>query len=857
MNWPRIMTTDRRRQRRAGLTIAAVAAVFATAAAPAAFAQLNRVGPVGALGYPTWYQDKTGLTLEFCDNQSQRELEGGWCVLLPGDIPSGAPESRTGTPVNFADEHFYYLMNAGDAAVPVPGQPGQTVRVLLVTAVEAAFGGGPVKAGDEMVFARVRVRIDSLPYSGTYTVYTPFGKRVFEDQVAGERLFSTEDVGLTVGNFQEALNGSVFPFVVPSLTPGGAELPPVSADNPVPDPNHFAGGAPTPYPGNNRRYIADPARLGPVTGSQANFSADHILNPNLFRIEISGPDVPNGHALLYETFDFSLAGRLFEGAIPGEVTLDRASYARSASAEKLDIYATATPITASRVPGTPQTAPIPSNLVYFNGACVPTVDAAGNPGAPYFAPIAQMVPLLNSGTTFFAQYATLPDGGAGCLQANATTGTGQTTTVYMPVRLTDQVTITQADYDSAAQTLTIKAASSDTSVDANGVVQTLTARGFGNLVNGELVVPHLLAPPASVVVSSSGGGTNTRQVATGTPLATGTTGGGTGTGTGDTPPPAPVAPLAPNVTAATIEDNATTVLLTSDPDATITLVTTGVLGTAVVSGPGTVTFTPNANASGTDSFAFTLTKAGLTSNTATVTVSIAPINDQPVAIADTVSAVGGFRATVNLLGNDTDPDGLADLATIVIDAADPRLGAVSVSGGSAVFTPQALPAGSLPVNVTLAYHAVDAAGAASPSVTDTVRLFSSESITPTRWQYTNNQNRWVVTGTVNPNMGQTMTISYASGTYNVWNQSIGKFECKGNIGTTATVIGTAATDGTGTWTFDQPNTPANSIFNPTFNYKIVSPDGKTTTPFWCATPTLKITSSVTGASVTTTAVQLK
>src|SRR4029078_1741613 len=97
MKWPNIITT------------AVVAGVFATATP--AFAQLNKVGPVGPLGYPTYYQDKTGLTLEFCDNQTQPELEGGWCVLRPGDLPLGtAPESRTGTVPNFADEHFYYVI---------------------------------------------------------------------------------------------------------------------------------------------------------------------------------------------------------------------------------------------------------------------------------------------------------------------------------------------------------------------------------------------------------------------------------------------------------------------------------------------------------------------------------------------------------------------------------------------------------------------------------------------------------------------------------------------------------------------------------------------------------------------------
>lgn len=844
-----IITGDRRRTMRAGLTRAVLAAAFAATTASAAFAQLNRTGPVGPLGYPEWYQDKSGLTLEFCDNRTQAELEGGWCVLLPPDLPSGAaPESRTGSPVNFADEHFYYLVNAGAAGVAA--QAAQPFKVSLVAAIEGAFGGGPVKAGDEMVFARLRVRLDPVPYSGTYTVYTPFGKRVFEDQVAGDRLFVTEDVGLTVGNFQEALNGSIWPFLVPSATPGGPELPPVSATNPAPDTNpaHFGGGAPTPYPGNGRRYIGDPARIGPITGSVANFTADGIADPHLFRVDVSGPDVPGGRATVYQTVDFTVSGRIFEGAMPGNLTIERTSYSRGGTTgDKADVFATSTPITKGRIPGEATTPPIPSSLVYYNAACKPTLDLAGNPGPPYQAPAnAAKVTLLNRGTTFFGQYGTLPTGLDGCIEANATTTDGQATTVYTPVHLTDQITIGDAIYDAAAQTLTVRATSSDATVAQDGVtpIQTLTVPGFGNLTNGQLVVNQVLAVPATIAVTSSGGGSNTRQVTTGVPSASG---GGTTT----TTPPPPVAPIATNVAAATIENQPTTFALTDDTTVTVVLVTNPVLGTASVSG-GTVTYTPNVNASGNDAFAYTLQKAGLTSNTATVTIAIAPVNNPPTAVAETVNAIAGIANTFNLLGNDLDPDGQADLASIVIDSAV-GLGTVTVSGGTVTFTPQ--PSAT---DLTLMYHAVDRAGAASPSVSDTVRVFASESIVPSRWQYTTNQSRWVVTGTVSPNQAQTMTITYASGTYNVWNASQNRFACTGAVDTQQILIGKAVTDGTATWTLDQGGTNPNSIQNPTnSNHNAVSPDGKSKTSFWCTTPTLRITSSATGASVTTSAVQIK
>ncbi|MFL5246648.1 MAG: hypothetical protein ACJ79V_02395, partial [Myxococcales bacterium] len=69
-----------------------------------AHAALERVGPnnpapsVG--GYPAWYQDTSGLSLEFCDPSNASEVSGGWCLLLPADVPN-PPESFPGT---FFDE---------------------------------------------------------------------------------------------------------------------------------------------------------------------------------------------------------------------------------------------------------------------------------------------------------------------------------------------------------------------------------------------------------------------------------------------------------------------------------------------------------------------------------------------------------------------------------------------------------------------------------------------------------------------------------------------------------------------------------------------------------------------------------
>ncbi len=156
-------------------------------------------------------------------------------------------------PEAFFDEHFYWAANAS-----APRADGG--KALLVLALEGAFAVGPVVPGDQIVFGRLRIVINPLPATGDYVVYTPFGRYSFPNQAAGGKLFFTEDIGIQCppGDFTCALQSKVGPFLLASNTPGGAELPPVTAAT--------VGGA-TAYPGTGKTYIADPARIGPVTGS--------------------------------------------------------------------------------------------------------------------------------------------------------------------------------------------------------------------------------------------------------------------------------------------------------------------------------------------------------------------------------------------------------------------------------------------------------------------------------------------------------------------------------------------------------------------------------------------------------------
>jgi hypothetical protein len=69
--------------------------------------------------------------------------------------------------------------------------------MVLVRSLEGAFSNNlkPV-AGDQIVFGRVRIKIASIPTTGDYKVYTPFGVFDFPGLAQGDKLFFTTDVGL-------------------------------------------------------------------------------------------------------------------------------------------------------------------------------------------------------------------------------------------------------------------------------------------------------------------------------------------------------------------------------------------------------------------------------------------------------------------------------------------------------------------------------------------------------------------------------------------------------------------------------------------------------------------------------------
>jgi len=99
------------------------------------------------------------------------------------------------------------------------------------------------------------------------------------------------------------------------------------------------------------------------------------------------------------------------------------------------------------------------------------------------------------------------------------------------------------------------------------------------------------------------------------------------------------APTASNATLATSEDAAVTGAVTAtDPDSdalTLHIATPPQKGTVTVSSsnPLGFTYTPTANQNGADTFTFTVSDGRASSNAATVSITIAPLNDAPVVRA--------------------------------------------------------------------------------------------------------------------------------------------------------------------------------------------------------------------------------
>lgn len=130
----------------------------------------------------------------------------------------------------------------------------------------------------------------------------------------------------------------------------------------------------------------------------------------------------------------------------------------------------------------------------------------------------------------------------------------------------------------------------------------------------------------------------------------------------------------------TVLDSGATSVLANDSDVDSTVLTASFVagngpdhGTVVVNGDGTFLYTHDGGETTSDSFDYEVCDDGtpVGCDTGTVNITITPVNDPPVAVADFASVAQGGTVTVldsgavSVLANDSDPDSTVLTATVV------------------------------------------------------------------------------------------------------------------------------------------------------------------------------------------------
>ncbi|MBF7073393.1 tandem-95 repeat protein [Glaciecola sp. MH2013] len=107
-------------------------------------------------------------------------------------------------------------------------------------------------------------------------------------------------------------------------------------------------------------------------------------------------------------------------------------------------------------------------------------------------------------------------------------------------------------------------------------------------------------------------------------------------------------------------------------------------GTVVVNPDGTITFTPEPNFNGPVEITYTVDDGNGGTIEVTVVINVAAITDPPVAVPDTATTVEDTPLTIDVVANDTDPDG----DTLTVIAATSPDGEVTINAnGELDFTP--------------------------------------------------------------------------------------------------------------------------------------------------------------------------
>jgi hypothetical protein len=215
----------------------------------------------------------------------------------------------------------------------------------------------------------------------------------------------------------------------------------------------------------------------------------------------------------------------------------------------------------------------------------------------------------------------------------------------------------------------------------------------------------------------------------------------------------------------------------SDPDGNTPLSITALTqpaagqGTVALSGTTAVVYTPPAvvNAPLTTTFTYKAQdiKGLVSTAAATVTITVAP-NQPPVAVADSIATLG-VAVPINVLANDTDPEGNVPLAVASFTQPAAGRGTVSSNGTVITYTPPTTVTTAF--TTTFTYIARDSFGALSVTpATVTVQVSPrppAEAFTVTTATVSarsNNRFTWDFAGTSSVITGNTITVRVSTPT---------------------------------------------------------------------------------------------
>lgn len=816
------------------LTVVMLLSVCATGAE----AVLRDFGPLNFGGFPSWYRDNNGLAVQQCFSRAVSPVSAlPICNILPN--PNSIPPFDANLPItffpnpptgyNFPDESFYYSLSPDTTSFAFAAGKG---RIVIVLALEGAFGTGNPIPGDQVVFSRVRVFLTQGVPDGNYKITHPYG--VENLTVTGGLLRFTRDVGLNGIIFTGPLAGDMGPFFTWTVDPAR-----VTAGIQNPD-GTLNGLDPATNLPNGHIFLGD-------------FNFPHTFTGSPFGTNYFRCDGPAGSGIGGPGIDFIetnlglLEGWKYTTPIPSKLNVDRLTYRRDAVNAQIDVFATADTLSNQNTP---------SSLTITGASLTPTVMSTNGAGK-FFAHITSLLP------NQIPPQLTI-------------TNTADNQPVPVVGDVVDEVVISEAIFEPNIKSLTIRAASGDLITNP-----ALTAEGFGLLTAGVLSIPTLNVPPAFVNVLSAAHGSNSTQVLVRTlfpPVAVNDADGVATNGSvainvlaNDTATaPATIDPTTVTIVSAPAHGsavvNATTgvitysvgntpftsdtftysvrdsnniisnvatvsiaisitniapvanndavnavvgtplsiAVLTNDSSATSTLNPATVVVSNLVKPALSTVVLPVANANGTVpftadlpgiyTFQYLVTDSfpgtPLTSNLATVTVTVVPANVAPVANADSAVVVTGASVLINLVANDTDSDGTINPASVVI-VTPPANGTVTNNlNGTVTYIPAA---GFVGAN-SFTYNVKDNQGATSNNATVnvTVNAPANETLTVTRAQYTLSTRSWRIDGTTTARVnGETISI-YNSATVG---------------GTPMATVPVAAN---GSWTLSQVNPTLNT-----------------------------------------------